>query len=380
MYAAFLCTVLALLWVSCSPAALVQPPVEPTSELHFEIDPDVEFMGFIYHLSGLGRDAAANDALVQTERGEVPESAYRAVGVGVYEQYRAYEDSPTLAAVLERAGAADLSALLALFRGADPVSRPGSAYAVPDDLARSLFPSSDSARARAQELAGLIADFAREVPFDAVLSERRACYDSMLAQVRASSPDPTLLALMESFYRQDFDAYVLVPSLLLPAGMAFGPKDVGSDGTRVYNVFGPMTAQAVGRGECNPGFDSPVRLFELTVHEFGHSFVNHVVSDLPPSLVAGAEHRYGAVADAMRRQGYTNWETVLQEHFVRSGEVLLTRMAGRPSQSEALLRDYVKDRGFAYIPLVVPYLERYAGGHYGSYAEAVAAAVQGLSE
>ena len=355
---------------------------ESSTTLRVEIDPDVEFMGFIYHLGWLGPQAIVSADTIQTEYGAVHETAFRAAGIRVYEQHRVHAASPTLAAIMEQASSVDLSAALALFRTANPSAEAGPKASALATVSQVLFPNSPLREAleRTTELAGLLDGFYDEVAFDDILAEREAYYRVALDQVRAGAPAAELIDAMEHFYQQDYQAYVLMPSPLLPAGMAFGPRDVGVEGTELYNVFGPLAAQQVGGERLDAGFDSPTRLFELSVHEFGHSFVDHVVSALPEPLLTATEPLYGAIEADMRAQGYQSWEVALQEHFVRAGEVVLAQQTGRSARSTSLEEEYESERGFAYLPIVLAHLERYADGEYETYPDAVAAAARSLAD
>jgi CHASE3 domain sensor protein len=94
------------------------------------------------------------------------------------------------------------------------------------------------------------------------------------------------------------------------------------------------------------------------VHEFGHSFVNSAIDQLPEELKKSTEYLYLPITDAMRKQSYTNWIQCLYEHFVRAGEVIIARQLGDTSHAEEIIRSNVKG-GFTYLPFIVKKLEMF---------------------
>lgn len=112
--------------------------------------------------------------------------------------------------------------------------------------------------------------------------------------------------------------------------------------------------------EYNPksGFDFPEKIQNLSLHEFGHSFVNPAIDKLPAELLRSTEHLYLPIKDIMSKHAYTQWQMCLYEHFVKAGEILITRYMGQKEKADGMMSSFVED-GFIYIPFIVTGLEQY---------------------
>jgi hypothetical protein len=184
---------------------------------------------------------------------------------------------------------------------------------------------------------------------------------------------------MEKFYGQQFGSYTLVPSLTIPAGMGFGVRHQREGKKHIFNVFGAFGPQAFGVGiQLDMGFGDQRRLRELSTHEFGHSFVNPVIDQLPAALIAQTEKLYAPIRDEMTRQGYNDWKSCLYEHFVRAGEIIIAENLNNREDAERLRQDYVGNRKFMYLPLLVEELQKHKRGEVPSYPEAVGNAMKRL--
>jgi hypothetical protein len=126
------------------------------------------------------------------------------------------------------------------------------------------------------------------------------------------------------------------------------------------------------------GFANERRLRELSTHEFGHSFVNPVIDQLPEALIAGTERLFEPIKSEMTSQGYNEWKSCLYEHFVRAGEIIIAGNLNNAADAEHLRKYYEEDRKFIYLPLLVEALQRYNRGEVPSYPEAVTAAMKKL--
>ena len=113
---------------------------------------------------------------------------------------------------------------------------------------------------------------------------------------------------------------------MLPLTWGFGPRLPTSDGLRIFNIISPfiLTKDAVA---YIFGFDDPDVINEVSVHEFGHSFVNPLVDAPDNSEYASLfSYLFRAIEDGMREQGYTDWITCVKEHIVRVGEIRISYM------------------------------------------------------
>ena len=128
------------------------------------------------------------------------------------------------------------------------------------------------------------------------------------------------------------------------------------------------------------GFLNQQKLRELTVHEFGHSFVNPTIDKLPANLLTRTEHLFIPIKSAMIEQDYINWKLCIDEHFVRAGEIIIAdKVEGRSGANELLL-EYQKNRQFKYLPEILIELRKYDKVKNQSYYETVKKIMKQLAE
>jgi hypothetical protein len=82
------------------------------------------------------------------------------------------------------------------------------------------------------------------VNFDKYLKKNSNQYDNALQQVKRHLPAPAFVPAMESFYKQQFQSYTLIPTLTIPAGMGFGARYSRQNKTHIFNVFGAWGRQS----------------------------------------------------------------------------------------------------------------------------------------
>ncbi len=206
-------------------------------------------------------------------------------------------------------------------------------------------------------------------------------YQNAISQVKAGLPDSTFIPAMEAFYQGHFDSYTLVPSLTIPAQMGFGAMHSLNNQSHASHIFGAFTPpKFADTSDLDMGFDDKNHLLELSTHEFGHSFANPAVDQLPEKLITDTQKLFNPIAEAMADQGYTSWKACLYEHFVRAGEVVIGRNLGRKQEAQHLMDHYLKGRKFVYLPIIVEELEKYNTNSNISYARAVERAMRRLEK
>ncbi len=149
----------------------------------------------------------------------------------------------------------------------------------------------------------------KAMDMEAYFRDNARLYEKALSEIRSVLPDPRLITTMEQFYRQSFARYALIPSLTIPAGMAFGVNYTTAGKTTIMNLFGPFAVQQFSdTAALNMGFADANHIRELSTHEFGHSFSNPAVATIPPALVKETARLFAPVKEAMENQGYNTLE------------------------------------------------------------------------
>jgi hypothetical protein len=218
-----------------------------------------------------------------------------------------------------------------------------------------------------------------EVQFDSYLKQNSKKYENALQQVKSRLPSEKFIPAMENFYRKQFDTYTLVPSLMIPAGMGFGVKYTKLGKTSIFNVFGVFDEQQFkDEPRLDMGFGNEKRIRELSTHEFGHSFVNPVVDQLPEELISQTASLFETIKEDMAKQGYPEWKYSLYEHFVRAGEILIAKNMGHTKEANQLQKQYIENRKFIYLPDILEVLHQYNSQKSISYQQALGQAMEKL--
>jgi hypothetical protein len=191
------------------------------------------------------------------------------------------------------------------------------------------------------------------------LDRNRVVFDGAEKEVEANLPPEGFIDSMESYYGEEKAGYRLIPSPLFYDGIGFGQQVATTDGTIVLNVFGAVASPDTVNGTTF-GFDDADEIRRLSVHEFGHSFVNPLV-DLPENRqrLPRSEHLHEAVRDRMAGLGYRTWEVIVKEYLVRLGEIRIALAMGDPELAEELREYHVNHRGFIYLPALEQIVESY---------------------
>jgi hypothetical protein len=97
----------------------------------------------------------------------------------------------------------------------------------------------------------------------------------------------------------------------------------------------------------------------MAIHEFGHSFVNHLLETTCSDLIKSTTSLFEPISEKQRLQGYPEWQYCINEHFVRAGEVLIPELMKDMTLSESNLKWNTMEKNFIYLPFIVEQLRRY---------------------
>lgn len=100
-------------------------------------------------------------------------------------------------------------------------------------------------------------------------------------------------------------------------GCNYGSKIIYPDGKEnAYAIMGTWSFDSTG----NP-FYNPDSYLSTLIHEFNHSFVNHLIDKFEKELEQAGTILYAPLQSTMQRQAYSNSITMLKESLVRSSVV-----------------------------------------------------------
>jgi hypothetical protein len=222
----------------------------------------------------------------------------------------------------------------------------------PPDLA-ARYPHSRSALDRAagdarvlDRLVDQLRDFYHVSRFASFWEEHAAAYQSIAGRtagdVRAGWAGEDVVATLETYFGEERQAYVLIPTPMeRPGGGTMDP--MGEDRDHIVACF-----------DCTVDKDW---VLYLLYHEVGHGFVNPL-AERYSALVARYEPLYPPLEEAMRPWGYVTWTTALNEHVLRAQNCRLRRqLLGDAAAEEQLDRE--EHQGFAYVRALDAQLAEY---------------------
>jgi Domain of unknown function (DUF4932) len=277
-------------------------------KLSVGINKNVELLGFGYFLAFEGANIETQTVKIGDK--EILEKDWQQFGYHFYQQYKSYASNSNLISALTVADHLWLDYIIAflLQTGDFPNARLKPEIEEGYYLKFSKSGNRDEAIKNVKVFLDGLNQFYKEVNFDEFLNEFAGPYQNAIEQVKAALPSVSFVDSTEAFYRQQFDHYRLVPSLTIPKGMGFGPGLMIDGRKIIFSVFGAFTNQQFKNQQAlDMGFSDPVRLRELSVHEFGHSFVNPAVFAVADSVIAAKAFLFEPVKAAMSTQGYNTW-------------------------------------------------------------------------
>lgn len=107
------------------------------------------------------------------------------------------------------------------------------------------------------------------------------------------------------------------------------------------------------------GYDNPYHTRLLTVHEFGHSFINpHLASHM--KIIDQYDHLFTPKLDSiMSSQDQGSWKTCVIEHLVRLGEIRIAETMNDSKLADALRRLHIQEEKHIFIPALEEKIKEY---------------------
>lgn len=243
--------------------------------------------------------------------------------------------------------------LLPLFYQGFPHPRRHTPVSAP--LLAAVHPNADSAARLVDAYMQLVGQFDRDAGFVHFMRRHRRVYARARAEVRFNLPPATFVPAMEAYYGTRHAAYRLLVNPFFKSQWGMAWQVERTRGTVATQIAAPFQSQTPGRGRrLRAGFDDADAVRNLSVHEFGHTFVNPLTSR--PAFLAALAAYQGLFRPIPGQPQYRDWETVFTEHLVRAGEVRLAHALGRPEVSKQLRVAYAD---WMYLPFFEAQLQRY---------------------
>lgn len=138
-------------------------------------------------------------------------------------------------------------------------------------------------------------------------------------------------------------------------GGNYGPNiHYGNEKREIYAIMGTWLMDEKGM----PTFPLD-RYFPTLLHEFNHSFVNHLLDDFEINLKDNGEAIYLKQREEMKTQAYSNWKIMLNEALVRAAVIKYMKDHRFDELEIANETSSQLERGFIWIEDLVKELEMY---------------------
>lgn len=285
----------------------------------------------------------------------------------ILKQYSHNRTNPLLAKIYEHASDFTYAMFVEFFYNDLPELPITSSHSI-DDLIENNYPlKSNEDKATLKHLMLLVNRFYLESQFESIWNKLEPYRNGTYDNLKNNLPPSEIIEQIESFYGQNFDSYKIVPSITIWPTAGWGLKN--SELSTATFILGPL--------QNNYDFTDASRFENLAIHEFGHSFVNHVVL-ANSKLIEASQSFYPDLAEKMTPQGYNDWEGCIIEHYVRAGEIIIPQLLNIDSTNTDLLKHYVQDKGFIYLPFIIERLKLYRLTENLSYEESVSKSFKDL--
>ncbi|MCJ8292705.1 MAG: DUF4932 domain-containing protein [Flavobacteriales bacterium] len=158
----------------------------------------------------------------------------------------------------------------------------------------------------------------------------------------------------QEFYGQKPKGEFRIVNGLGNGGGNYGPSISINGKEFIYAIMGTWSVDSLG-----------VPLYEVDdyfptlLHEFNHSFVNHIVEKYHTELSKSGKTIYDVLKDEMESQAYGTWQTMYAEAVVRASVIKYLKEHNYPNEFiQTELNDEI-NRGFLWTDELVQELERY---------------------
>ena len=299
------------LWVCLLPIAGVYAKEKAT--VGAKVDERVELLSIVFRLTG-AQEYSSNDA-----------KAY----VADIEKWFGPYKQDTLVQYAKKVRSQSGIGYDAVARMAVHLEGKGGKYYLPENTLASLCGDGRWNKENAQQFVRLLNDFYKKTRFDKFFKEHEDWYKQMTD--RFNSQIDFNRDWYPAFYGERPEGDYRVILGCSNGGSNYGPSVFSDDGKKtVYAVMGCWGFDA---DTDLPDFSTAVYAATL-IHEFNHSFVNHLMeeNDNKARMEEAGKKVIAALKEEMSAQAYPQWSTVFNEAIVRAAVVRYMRDNGSSQQ------------------------------------------------
>jgi hypothetical protein len=210
---------------------------------------------------------------------------------------------------------------------------------IPEIIWSEVSKNKDSAYAVFDNFMMAASDFYKVSHFRKFQNKCQPVYVKALQQVRMNLPEKNFIPTLEKYYGDTKAGYniVLMPFFKSKWGMGWETSENGKK--NIYNITSPFNEQVVFKNKVvQVGFDNSNEITNLSIHEFGHSFVNTLTSTEPfLSEIKKFDSLFRPIKNYPQ---YSDWITLFNEHIVRAGEIIVMNQLGNFEFAEKTKKSY----------------------------------------
>ncbi len=163
---------------------------------------------------------------------------------------------------------------------------------------------------------------------------------------------------MEKYYGESRYKYLALvsPMMIWPIedneGRGISATIVRGNKKTVYEIMSPYVKVPVDSSDTYKqfGYDYEPTAKFLTIHEFGHSFVNEPLGRYRERIERSASLFTPRLKELMASKGVSNWNTYVIETFVRLGEIRIAALQGDKLREERLRSYHTNNEHFVFLP------------------------------
>ncbi|MCF8713743.1 DUF4932 domain-containing protein [Joostella atrarenae] len=183
-------------------------------------------------------------------------------------------------------------------------------------------------------------------------------YNGAINEVKSHIPKGFTDA-MEFYYGDSREKYIALvsPMMIWPIedneGRGIGATVEHKNSKIVYEIMSPYVQvpfDSDNEDYNQFGFDYKPRAITLTVHEFGHSFVNSELESYQEKIESSSYLFTDKLKKKMESKGIQTWKVYVIESLVRLGEIRVAEIQNDKERAEYLRNYHTNQEHFIFIP------------------------------
>lgn len=204
----------------------------------------------------------------------------------------------------------------------------------------------------------LLHNFYQTENIDFFLKKNANFYNGAIDEVKSHIPKGFTDAI-ETYYGDSREKYIVLvsPMMIWPIeeneGRGIGPTIEKNNKKFVYEIMSPYVQVPVKLKEKDYkqfGFDYQPRARALTIHEFGHSFVNSELKPYQEQIESSSYLFTERLKKLMETKGIQNWNIYVIESFVRLGEIRIAEIQNDKERVDYLRNYHTNLEHFIFLP------------------------------